>query len=306
MTKQPTTIRQTENEKAAAQTHTVNARDGAERLGRNPMLSWLGMLEESVSIPGFIFRAHSCFPEYRFDNQLLALLQCIKRGIQPGPLSSLRKWKELGRRVKKGENALGLYVPLVGEHANTSRKGDGASHFEHIVFPEFILRYGWYVLGQTEGEDYQARPVRVWSEHRALTTLNIQRIPFERTGGNAQGYARPGRRIAIRPSAALQFAVLFHEMAHCILHSEATRVNGTLTMPRMVMEVEAEFVALLCCEALRLPGKNSSRAYIRSWGKRDPISELSARRILFASDQILRAGLALNTMHGTHSFQPVS
>jgi N-terminal domain of anti-restriction factor ArdC len=29
-----------------------------------------------------------------------------ERGIQPGPLATFPKWKELGRHVKKGEKAL--------------------------------------------------------------------------------------------------------------------------------------------------------------------------------------------------------
>jgi hypothetical protein len=60
--------------------------------------------------------------------------------------------------------------------------------------------------------------------------------------------------------------------------------------PRDIREVEAEAVALLCCESLGLAGAEYSRGYIQEWGKGQPITERSAQRIFHAADQILRAG----------------
>jgi hypothetical protein len=54
--------------------------------------------------------------------------------------------------------------------------------------------------------------------------------------------------------------------------------------------VEAEAVALLCCESLGLPGAEFSRGYIQSWGQGQAISERSAQRIFHAADRILKAG----------------
>jgi antirestriction protein ArdC len=39
-------------------------------------------------------------------NQLLALSQCMARGIQPGPIATFQRWKELGRYVRRGEKAI--------------------------------------------------------------------------------------------------------------------------------------------------------------------------------------------------------
>ena len=61
-------------------------------------------------------------------------------------------------------------------------------------------------------------------------------------------------------------------------------------------EVEAESVALLCCESLGLEGADYCRGYIQNWFNRgtsfdaDAISEKSAQKILKAADQILKAG----------------
>jgi hypothetical protein len=62
--------------------------------------------------------------------------------------------------------------------------------------------------------------------------------------------------------------------------------------PRSVAEVEAEAVAMLCCESLGLPGSEFSRGYIQNWAKGEPISERSAQRIFHAADRILKAGYA--------------
>ena len=64
------------------------------------------MLDEAVTKPGFIHEAYSRFHNYSLGNQLLALFQCLERGIQPGPLATFPKWKELPRHVKKGARAL--------------------------------------------------------------------------------------------------------------------------------------------------------------------------------------------------------
>jgi len=58
-------------------------------------------------------------------------------------------------------------------------------------------------------------------------------------------------------------------------------------------EVEAEAVAMLCCEALGLDGAEFCRGYIQEWLRRDgasAIPEKSAHKILRAADQILKAG----------------
>ena len=98
-------IGQTVNRSAGPQGHTGGARYGAERNNQKPTISWAALLE-GVSKPGYILQAYSRFHQYSSGNQLLALFQRVERGIQSAPLASFRKWKELGRHVKKGEKAI--------------------------------------------------------------------------------------------------------------------------------------------------------------------------------------------------------
>jgi antirestriction protein ArdC len=297
-------IRQTENHSAGPQVSTVRARGGAEREGRNdqkPMVSWAALLDEAVTKPGFIHHAYSRFWNYSLGNQLLALFQCIERGIQPGPLASFTKWKQLGRSVKKGERALTLCLPLACKRTRTVKKDDGTEQEEEFTYTHFTYKPHWFVLSQTEGKEYEAPAVPEWNEPKALAALKIERIPFESLDGNTQGYAQRGGKIAINPLAALPFKTLFHELAHAILHCAEGDMADTDQTPRNVAEVEAEAVALLCCESLGLPGAEFSRGYIQSWAEGEAISQRSAQRIFHAADRILKAGYADKPTNNTEA-----
>ena len=291
-------IRQTENQSTEPQVHTAGARYGAEREERTnnkPMISWAALLDEAVSKPGFIHHAYRRFWNYSLGNQLLALFQCFERGITPGPLASFGKWKQLGRRVKKSEKAIILCMPLSCQRTRTVRKDDGTEQEEQFTYTHFTYKPHWFVLSQTEGKEYEAPALPEWNEQKALAALKIECIPFEDLNGNCQGYARRGGKIAINPLAALPFKTLFHELAHSILHCADGDMADTDQTPRSVAEVEAEAVALLCCESLGLPGAEFSRGYIQSYAKGEAISERSAQRIFHAADRILKAGYADNS-----------
>ena len=55
---------------------------------------------------------------------------------------------------------------------------------------------------------------------------------------------------------------------------------------------EAEAVALICCEALELPGAEFCRGYIQDWLSGSEIPERSCQRIFAAANKILEAGTA--------------
>jgi hypothetical protein len=76
-------------------------------------------------------------------------------------------------------------------------------------------------------------------------------------------------------------------------HTSEADFSDTELTPKNLREVEAEAVALLCCEALDLEGAEFCRGYIQSWLKRNgdaATPEKNAQKILKAADQILKAG----------------
>ena len=159
--------------------------------------NWSILLTEAVKRPGQIMAAYTAFHNYSIGNQLLALMQCQERGITPGPINTFPKWQALGRHVKRGERALTLCMPI------TCRRRDGeATGDDDETFTAFVYKPRWFVLEQTEGEEVAPLTVPEFDLNRALAALNIERIPFDDTDGNCQGYARK-RQIAISPLVLL-------------------------------------------------------------------------------------------------------
>lgn len=249
-------------------------------------VSFAELLQTAVTQPGIISAAYTQFHTYSLGNQLLALGQCLSRGIAPGPLATFARWKELGRFVRKGEKALVLCQPLTIKRTEHSPEGS-----DDNTFTRFVYRPNWFVLAQTEGTAVERTLPPVWERAKALGALGIAECPFDLLDGNCQGYAVE-RRISVSPVAALPHKTTFHEMAHVLLgHTSEGQQSDDERTTRNLRECEAEAVALLCCEALGLPGTAESRGYIQAWwGAGNEVPEKSAQKILKVADQILRAG----------------
>ena len=248
------------------------------------------LLQTAVHEPGILSEAYQQFHTYSLGNQLLAMGQCHERGLEPGPMATYPRWKELGRHVRKGERALTLCMPITIKKKDETRDDDA----DTAVFTRFVYKSRWFVLSQTEGEPLAEPPIPAWDAGRALQSLGIEEIPFAHTDGNCLGFARD-RSIAINPVNPLPHKTRFHELAHVLLGHTAEGVQAdTEITPRNLRECEAEAVALVCCAALDLPGVAECRGYIQSWwGQEHEIPERSAQRVLKAADQILKAGQAV-------------
>jgi hypothetical protein len=265
---------------------------------------WSALLVEAVNKPGLIMEAYSAFHHYSIGNQILALVQCQMRGLQPGPINTFPKWKELGRIVKRGERALILCMPFTRKSRDEEGNGDDANG--ERTYTSFMHKARWFVISQTVGDEFNPPRLPEWEAERALAALDIEQIAFTDTDGNCQGYAKK-RQIAINPVAQLPHKTLFHEAAHVILgHTTEADFTDTERTPKNLREVEAEAVALLCCEALNLEGPDYCRGYIQNWlyGRKgydaEAIPEKSAQKIFRGADQILRAG----RLQAEHETQP--
>jgi antirestriction protein ArdC len=255
------------------------------------------LLEEAVSKPGTLMRAYSLFWNYSLGNQILALVQANNRGIALGPIASFNRWKELGRHVKRGEKAIELCMPVTCKRTVKEQGEDGTNSETEITFKRFVFRRNWFMLSQTDGLPYQPAAVPAWDRARALSTLNVEEIPFEMMNGNCQGYAK-GRQIAINPVAQMPAKTTFHELAHIELGHTSEAIHDSESTPRSLREVEAESVALLCLESLGMDGADFCRGYIQNWLSGAEIPERSAQRIFAAADKILKAGIERESQGG--------
>lgn len=259
-------------------------------------VEWSQLLIEAVTKPGTMSEAYSRFWNYSFGNQLLALMQCQQRGIEPGPIHTFNGWKELGRHVCKGQKAIELCMPITRKKSVTVHDdATGKDETKDVAFARFVYRRNWFVLSQTNGAEYQPVTAPAWDESTALASLDISRVPFASINGNSQGYA-VARSVSVSPIAALPHKTLFHELAHVVLgHTSEGQLNDGEHTPRDIREAEAESVALICCESLALPGAECCRGYIQTWLAGQPIPETSARKIFKTADAILKAGRPAET-----------
>jgi antirestriction protein ArdC len=114
-------------------------------------IGWQKLLSTAISEPGVIHNAYSRFHNYSIGNQLLALFQCSARGIQPGPIATFPRWKELGRYVRKGEKAITLCMPITCKSKQSTRDEQGNATEQDSAFTRFVYRNHWFVLAQTDG-----------------------------------------------------------------------------------------------------------------------------------------------------------
>ena len=162
--------------------------------------TWGELLQEAVAKPGRMLEAYTAFHNYSFGNALLALEQCTRRNLQPGPLNTYNGWLERKRQVRKGEKGITLCMPMPFKKA---AQADGVE--DETAEPQtcnaFRFRAYWFVLAQTEGEDIPIRPIPGFDIDTALCALNITRTPFDELNGKIQGFALR-REIAVNPLAA--------------------------------------------------------------------------------------------------------
>ena len=268
----------------------------------NNVPNFAALLDRAMTEPGQIHAAYSSFHGYSLGNQILALMQCAERGIEPGPIACFNRWKALGRHVTKGQKAIELCMPVTSKRTIERTDDAGNTTTEEASFRRFIVRRNWFVLAQTEGQPYTPPALPAWDRARALTALDIAEIPFDLMDGNCQGYAK-ARSIAVSPIAAMPEKTTFHELAHVVLgHTAEAALTDDDRTPRNIREVQAEAVALLCCAALSLPGFTFSAGYIQHWKTQGgELTEKHAQQIFKTADAILRAGRQETPTDGSES-----
>ncbi len=252
--------------------------------------SWGELLRDAVEKPGRMLAGYTAFHNYSVGNALLALEQCMRRNLQPGPLNTYRGWLEKKRQVRKGERGITLCMPMPFNKVKEEQKSERDTPESETRYA-FRFRAYWFVFAQTEGEESHAPPIPGFDLDTVLRALNIVRVEFDEINGNIQGFARQ-REIAVNPLAGLPHKTTFHELAHVLLGHTTTEklVDSEHTAPHL-REVEAESVALICCETLDLEGAEFCRGYIQHWLKTEKeIRNHNAARIFTAATSVLKAG----------------
>ena len=255
-------------------------------------VKWADLLRTVLTEPGRISEAYRHFHNYSAGNQALAFEECILRGLKPGPINTFNGWQKLGRHVLKGEKAIWLCMPVQKRRVE-EKVNEETGEVEKVVrtWTAFVLRPNWFLLCQTDGDDYTPPALPEWDATRALAGLDITLEDFAMMNGNVLGYAH-GHAVAVSPLGDHQTNTLVHEIAHVILgHTDEKMVDGK-RLGRDLKEMEAECVALLVCDALGIGDPDLSRGYVQNWYTGDEVPEKNARRIMTAASKIMEAGRA--------------
>jgi antirestriction protein ArdC len=244
------------------------------------------LLESAVNDQGVLSTCYTTFHGFSIGNQLLAWSQCLERNIPVGPIATYKRWSELGRQVKKGQKAIALVQPVIG-----NKKDATTGEKTGETYRLFVLKNNWFVLDQTDGPTYTPeQTVPQWDKAKALAALDISEVKFDHYDYNCQGYAS-SRTFAINPLAVFPHKTTFHEIAHIVLgHTSEGRCDDSESTPRDIREVEAECTAYILVNILGLAGVTESRGYVQHWLKGQQISDKSAQKILATANKILEAG----------------
>jgi len=246
-------------------------------------IEWADLLKQAVDEPGLVSEAYRQFHGYSIGNQILVLVQCLHRNIQPSPMAGYKKWKKLGRQVRKGERAIGIWIPISWK-AKVEDEETGEVTEEPMT--TFKFKFCVFVMSQTDGDEVEFPEVDGFDRAKALETLDLTEIGFDELNGNVAGFSR-SNGVSVNPLGSHKFRTWVHEAAHGLLHQNG---NGD-GQGKAMRELEAEGVALIVCEALEMEGSEYSRGYIQNWwGRGNPVPEASARRIFSVANKILEAG----------------
>lgn len=170
------------------------------------------------------FRAH--FRSYSRRNTLLIRAQRPSARFCKG----YRQWQQVGRQVKRGENGIMIYVPLLRKPTEEEIEEDGRDPDERVL-------YGWtvgyvfdYEQTKAVSEDalrYQSPIPELDAEggaevyRRLIAVAEAEGLTVREEELAKEGYFSAGKRhIGIRRGmpAASKAATLAHELAHAIAH----------------------------------------------------------------------------------------
>lgn len=247
-------------------------------------VKWTEVLKTAVNEPGTISEAYSQFHSYSVGNRVLMMVQCMMSGIKPGPVAGYRQWQDKDRQVRKGEKALGIWIPI-SYKVKVEDEETGEDVEEKRL--SFKWRNCMFTVWQTEGDEIQFPEVENFDRQKILERFGLSERDFDALDGNTQGFANWDNEISINPLGQHQFRTWVHEVAHQALG----HTNGRQSIPHNQKELEAEGIALIVGEVLGLDGAEESRGYIQNWwGEGREIPEHVARQIFSTAEEILKAG----------------
>ena len=206
------------------------------------------------------------FHHYSFGN----VMMIVRQRPEATYVAGFHTWRKLGRWVKKGEQGVAIFAPMVGRKRRDDSQNtaaDGGDDNERSLLGFRVVHV--FDVSQTEGEELPELAGidgdpgdRLRRLESLVAELGID-LQYDSPGGGALGASRDGS-IVVCPGMppAETFAVLVHEVAHELLHQKSGRKRK---VSRTVRETEAEAVAYVVCQAMGLETTTRSADYIHMY-----------------------------------------
>lgn len=193
----------------------------------------------------------SKFWKYSYHNQLL-----IARQMPDATrIAGFRKWREIGRWVKKGSKAIKILAPSIRKIMGLDETGALVEKDEMVDFYPVSV----FDVSQTEGKPLPDVDITVAGDSSQYylnllvdfcTTRKIK-VDFMKFGVNGlYGYSTGGQ-IAVTNTESIntQVNTLIHEIAHELLHKSKS-------LPRQQREIQAEGVAYVVTKHFYMENKS--------------------------------------------------
>jgi antirestriction protein ArdC len=198
------------------------------------------------------------FHRYSWGNTLLIASQ------RPDAthVAGFHAWHQLGRFVKKGEKGIMILAPMVVKEKDPQPVREGPADTSRIS--GFRTAY-IFDVAQTDGQPLPAfakttGDAQDYGEKlKAIAAARGVIVEYDSAIAPAQGVSSGGRiRLIPDMTAAEEFSVLAHELAHEMLHHgpDAQR------LPKTVRETQAEAVAFVVCRGVGLETNTAAADYI--------------------------------------------
>src|ERR1700753_610036 len=202
------------------------------------------------------------FHNYSFGN----ILEIARQKADATRVAGFYAWKQLGRRVKKGEHGIRILAPMIGVRLKKDEEAEKNIRTQNqAALVGFRAAYVFDV-SQTEGNPLPEFSERVSGNAGEFRDRLVDfvmgqgiELEFKESIAPALGMSYGGK-IALLPgqSKAEEFSTLVHELAHELLHKADRRTATTKT----VRETEAEAIAFVVSQAIGLDAGNAAADYI--------------------------------------------
>ena len=200
------------------------------------------------------------FHQYSLFNQFILMIHGCSQ------VAGYRKWKELGRTVKKEEKAVWILAPYFKKEIKENEEE------ERVIRGFFSVPV--FNISQTEGEGVSGGMTQkaniAFDQVKDFAEREGFRVKFEPLEVIRGGYIQE-RSITLNNNLTEKdwTGTLIHELAHGLLG------QNHKDTPQRVKEQQAEVITYLACRVLGIERK--SEFYLKSWGlSQDIIGDFQA------------------------------